>query len=153
MIAVELGGGGGCDPALVDLASRGIAMCLSGLGILPGDHDFRGEAHSIRQVVEIADLSHSVFAPGRGLFERHACAGDLVEAGQSAGTLHRVEEPEQPPLDLGFSQAGLVLAHINRGMVNRGEMLLSVATPVRPDDAPLVHEFLAARRKGGSSHS
>ncbi|MCY4542561.1 MAG: succinylglutamate desuccinylase/aspartoacylase family protein [Rhodobacteraceae bacterium] len=134
MIAVELGGGGGCDPALVDLAGRGIANCLSGLGMLSGNHAFRREAKSIRRVVEISDLSHSVFAPARGLFERRATAGDIVMAGQDAGALHRVEEPELPPRQLAFREAGLVLAHTNRGIVNRGELLLSVATPVNPDD-------------------
>ncbi len=137
MIALELGGGGGCDPDLVDKAVRGLNNCLHGLGILPDDHQGRWVAGSvIDRVVEISDRSHSVFSPGRGLFERFASAGCYVDAGDEAGVLYRLEEPEQPPVRMFFENAGFVLAHINRGMVNRGELLYSVTTDVSFDSVP-----------------
>lgn len=123
MIAAELGGGGGCEPMHAGLAETGVRRCLGHLGILPTVP----EAAPPSRLIEIASSAQNIFAPCRGLFDRNFAAGDEVKAGQDAGFIHMVGEPSRPPVRLVFPAAGIVLAHGNRGIVDRGEMLAMVA--------------------------
>ncbi|WP_282121025.1 succinylglutamate desuccinylase/aspartoacylase family protein [Ruegeria atlantica] len=126
MIAAELSGGGGVDPHAADLAETGLKRCLKHLGILPG-----GAPDSVpTQCVEIADPLHSVHAPADGLFDRRCTAGQQIKRGDLAGTLHFPAEPERSAVELKFPTAGHVLAHGNRGMVRRGDLLALVAQPL-----------------------
>lgn len=126
MIAAELGGGGGVDPQITDLAAAGLMRCLRHLGVLPGGPPEPVQA----RCVEIADPLQTVYAPADGLFDRHCTAGQDVNAGESAGTLFFLSEPDRPSMDLSFSASGYVLAHGNRGMVRRGDLLALVAQPL-----------------------
>jgi len=126
MIATELGGGGGVDPGITDLAETGLIRCLRHLGILPGGRPDPVAA----KYVEIADPSQSGYAPADGLFDRRCKAGQYVERGAPAGRLHFPAEPERASIDLNFPASGYVLAHGNRGMVRRGDLLALVAQPV-----------------------
>lgn len=128
MIAAELGGGGGCDPALTDIAEQGVRRCLHHLGVLQNGPP----AGSVPRAIEISGLEQNLYAPRRGLFDRRFSAGDEVAAGQDAGVLHFVDEPDRAPQQLEFSTAGVVLAHGNRGFVERGDMLALVAQDVQP---------------------
>lgn len=125
MIATELGGGGGVEPAIADAAEAGLLRCLGHLGIL-GE---RPEPVSARRVT-IATPAHSVHAPADGLFDRRIAAGQDVAAGDVAGVLHFVAEPERAPLTLRCPADGFVLAHTCRGLVRRGELLAFVAQDV-----------------------
>ncbi|MDU8944113.1 succinylglutamate desuccinylase/aspartoacylase family protein [Ovoidimarina sediminis] len=122
MIATELGGGGGVDPGITDLAEAGLLRCLRHLGVLAGGPPDVVET----RCVEIADPLHSVYAPADGLFDRFCQAGMDVAARDLAGHLHFPHEPERPPLEIPFPAAGHVLAHGTRGMVRRGDMLALV---------------------------
>lgn len=126
MIAAELSGGGGVDPDVTDLAEAGLMRCLRHLGVLPSRSSESVPTHC----VEIADPTHSLYAPADGLFDRRCSAGQYVEAGASAGTLFFPAEPDRTPLDLRFPASGLVLAHGNRGVVRRGDLLTLVAQPL-----------------------
>lgn len=99
--------------------------CLRHLGALPGT----APARTVR-TVQVASPHHSIHAAATGLFDRAIRAGDDVEAGQSAGWFHFVTEPERPSVPLPFPASGMVLAHANRGMVERGELLALVTTDV-----------------------
>ncbi|NVO58452.1 succinylglutamate desuccinylase/aspartoacylase family protein [Rhodobacteraceae bacterium B1Z28] len=126
MIAAELGGGGGVDPEVTDLAEAGLMRCLRHLDVLPS-----GTVDSIpTHCVEIADPTHSLYAPADGLFDRRCTAGQNIEAGASAGTLFFPTEPDRAPINLRFPVSGFVLAHGNRGVVRRGDLLALVAQPV-----------------------
>ncbi|MBI1386573.1 MAG: succinylglutamate desuccinylase [Rhizobiales bacterium] len=127
MIAAELGGGGGCEPALVALAEVGVRRCLAAVGILadaPAPPDW---TTGRPRPVEIRSLSQNVYAPLNGVFERAFAAGDEVEAGDVAGRLYLLDEPGRVPIELRFPVSGLVLAHGNRGHAMRGDMLAMVA--------------------------
>ena len=125
MIATELGGGGGVDPAITDAAEAGLMRCLGHLGIL-------GEIPEpvASRRVEIASGLHSVYAPGEGIFDRRVSAGQDVIKGELAGQFHFVGEPERASLDINFPSDGFVLAHTCRGYVKRGELLALVAQDV-----------------------
>ena len=118
MIATELGGGGGVDPQITDQAEAGLLRSLGHLGIFgdpPSKIKFRK--------VSINSPQDSIYAPGEGVFDRHICAGQWVEAGMLAGQFHFLSEPERPSVDLIFDTPGFVLAHGCRGYVKRGELL------------------------------
>lgn len=131
MIATELGGGGGVDPDIADAAEAGILRVMHHLGILDGSPT---PAISSR-LVEIAAPTDSLYAHAEGLFDRAVSAGQEVAKGDMAGSFHYLTEPERPPETLRIPQGGLVLAHTNRGMVKRGELLALIVRDV-PEDVP-----------------
>ena len=123
MIAAELGGGGNCDPTMTDFTEAAVRRCLSHLGIIATSDD------SEITEAECISLSETFAAPTTGLFDRRFRIGDKVAAGQSAGWLHFVNEPERPSMELIFNSAGTILAHGNRGMVERGDLIALIASP------------------------
>lgn len=127
-VAAELGGGGGVEPGLADLAEGGLRRALHHLGLLPSAPPRPAGANGA--MVEIADPADHLLAPTAGLFDRRCTAGDLVQAGDLAGWLHFAQEPGRTSLELRFSQGGMVLAHTARGHVGRGEMLAMVVREV-----------------------
>ena len=131
MIATELGGGGGNDPLQIDIAEKGILNCLSSIGILNTDsQDNNKTTACVPRQVEIRSPSQNLYAPAGGLFDRQFKAGDEVEKNQPAGFVYPLDQPWSAPLALNFPEAGLVLAHGNRGNVIRGDMLAMVASDV-----------------------
>jgi predicted deacylase len=91
-----------------------------------------GEVHHPPKprVVEIRDPGASLYAASEGLFDRALSAGQDVTAGDFAGWFHHITEPERPSVRLTVPQDGMILAHTNRGLVTRGEMLLLVVQDV-----------------------
>jgi predicted deacylase len=123
MIAAELGGGGSCDPTMSYFTEMAVMRCLSHLGIKTdssGDHVAE---------MECIKLTETFVSPAVGLFDRHFHIGEKVIAGQFAGWLHFVNEPERPSLELKFNTSGIILAHSNRGMVERGDLIANIASP------------------------
>ena len=129
MIATELGGGGGVDPGITRQAEQGLRNCLTHLGILRGTVSL-----ATPRQIEIASSQHSLYAPADGLFDRAVSAGDDVKTGDKAGRLHFPGEPTRKSCDLTFPADGFVLAHGNRGMVQRGDLLALVAQDVPESD-------------------
>lgn len=125
MIATELGGGGGVDPAITDAAEAGLIRCLGHFGV----YGEKPKPVNARRV-EIASGLHSVYAPGEGIFDRHVASGQDVSEGDRAGQFHFVGEPERAAHDIFFPADGFVLAHSCRGYVKRGELLALIARDV-----------------------
>lgn len=125
MIATELGGCGGVDPEITYAAERGLMNCLAHLGVIGAAPDLVDARR-----VEIASPSHTLYAPGAGVFDRAVSAGQDVKAGEVAGRFHFVMEPERASITCRFPEDGFVLAHTCRGYVQRGELLALVAQDV-----------------------
>lgn len=125
MIAAELGGGGQVSRPTLATAERGIERCLQYLGVLEGTPE---PTESRRIAFNSAD--QSVYAPHEGLFEPGFDPGDEVTAGQHAGTIYSVKEPERRPTDVYFRTSGLVLVRTHRGLIQRGELLGMVGMDV-----------------------
>lgn len=126
MIAAELGGGGAVSPRPLAIAERGIANCLKHLGLRTGEPEIDGQPRR----VELRDTNQNLFAPHGGLFEPAFAAGDDAAAGETAGAIYAIDEPERGPTALRFPTDGLILARCQRGLVERGEMLAMVAKDV-----------------------
>ena len=127
-IAAELGGGGGVDPDVTDMAEAGLRRVLHHLGVIASAPPPGPQANATR--VELSDPADHVMAPARGLFDRRCHAGARVSSGDLAGWLHFPEDPTRAPVALRFPQAGLILAHTARGLVDRAEMLALVARDI-----------------------
>jgi len=124
MIAVELGGGGGANPKITALAETGLINILHYLKILKLDKS-KPPNEKIKKV-ELRNPDATIYAPTKGLFDRLVKAGQTVKIGQTAGWFHYFMEPERPSLELKFKHNGFILAHTNRGIVEKGEMLTLV---------------------------
>ncbi|MDH3634912.1 MAG: succinylglutamate desuccinylase/aspartoacylase family protein [Gammaproteobacteria bacterium] len=124
MIAAELGGGGGCDPAMTDFAERALRRCLKHVGII--DNADSGDSAD-PLLVEFGSSEQNFIAPAAGLLDRKFDIGDAVTVGQAAGFLHFIGEPQRPSMELYFPVSGIVFAYANRGMVERGETIALIA--------------------------
>ena len=124
MIAVELGGGGGANPKITALAETGLINILHYLKILKLEKS-KPPNEKIKKV-ELRNPDATIYAPAKGLFDRLVKAGQTVKIGQTAGWFHYFMEPERPSLELKFKHNGFILAHTNRGIVEKGEMLTLV---------------------------
>lgn len=129
MIAAELGGGGNIDPDITDQTEAGIIRCMEYLGLLPSQPVSSPMAH----LVEVKSPLDSVYAPTQGLFDRRFSKGQMVSAGDLAGYMRFPQEPDRPAEKLTFPQRGYVLAHGNRGLVQRGDLLALVAQTLNED--------------------
>lgn len=126
MVAAELGGGGGCDPQLVALAMSGVLNCLRGEGILSGEP----EASNTQRLVEIQSNDQNLFSPIRGLFHRFVTAGQSIRQGDVVGHVLSWDEPDRAPIVIKSKADGVVLAHGNRGIVERGDLLAMIAVDI-----------------------
>ncbi|MEO1579276.1 MAG: succinylglutamate desuccinylase/aspartoacylase family protein [Pseudomonadota bacterium] len=126
MIAAELGGGGGVEPDLVGAAEAGLMRCLASLGIV----DPQPSTPAVSRQIEVTSPDQTVMAPGRGIFDRLVRAGDTVTKDQPIGWLRFIDELARPPLAIVAPEPGFVLAHTNRGLVERGELLVQLATEI-----------------------
>jgi len=124
MIAAELGGGGGVDPEITNMAEIGIFNILNHLKIYEGSDTSTGLKF---EKIEISNPNASIHSPAFGLFDRIVKAGDIISKGQTAGWFHYITEPERASIKLKFEHSGIILAHSNRGIVKKGEMLALVA--------------------------
>ena len=131
MIAAELGGGGGVSPEITNIAETGLINILNYLNILKNKSI--ASKNKIKRI-ELSNPSASIYAPSKGLFDRTVKAGQSVEVGQTAGWFHYLLEPNRPSLKLKFKYNGFILAHTNRGVVEKGEMLALVANDILPND-------------------
>lgn len=120
MFAAELGGGGGVEPGLVDRTEAGLMACLQSLGLVAGTP----VAGATARRVEVTGLEQTLVAPARGLFDRAVSASDMIRSGQHLGTMRFVDALERESVAIFAPCDGFVLAHSNRGLVERGELLV-----------------------------
>ena len=81
------------------------------------------------------DRNDFVVAPMDGLFEPRVRLGDAVKAGDVAGIVHPVDDPERDGAEVRFSTGGIVVCRRAPARTIRGDYLFHVGEPV--DDAAL----------------
>ena len=74
-----------------------------------------------------------VFAPEAGLFEPLLRLGDEIEAGQTLGRIHFVDDPGREPAIARFSMGGLLVCKRHIGRVERGDCLAHTAADFDPE--------------------
>lgn len=128
MFATELGGGGGINPDMVQLAWEGIARVMSHLGLL--ERGVEAPKASSKPInVEVGE-NGIVYAGMRGLFIPAVKLEQTIKPGELVGTLYSVTEPERAPLAAYSAEAGIVLTVVDRSTIERGELLVTVGKQV-----------------------
>ena len=137
-LATELGGGGTVGLDALEVGASGTRRWLAHLGIL--EPDLALPAAPTRYL-RTRDRRDFVAAPMDGLFEPRVRLGDEVKAGDVAGIVHPVDDPERDGAEVRFCADGIVVCRRTPARTIRGDYLLHVGEPVDEDalwvpDAP-----------------
>jgi predicted deacylase len=127
-VACEIGGGGALTPASVAAATSALTGLLAHAGVLALDTPPGPPS----RLMHVAGSDHFLFATARGLFVPEVALGEAVAAGQRAGRILSIEEPERPPVALHFARAGLVVCRRVPAQVVPGDCVAHLATEAGP---------------------
>ena len=125
-VASELGGGGTVSPDVVTLCRRGVANVLKHLDVLEGEPERSGVEPKL---LELPGEKAYVFASSDGIFEPFHKHGEEVRAGQPAGRIHVLWDPEKEPATLEYQADGILYALRQPGRVTPGNCCAVVAAP------------------------
>ena len=136
----EFGGAGRVNPDNVRLVRAGVIRCLKHLGVLRDVSKFSidGPAPKTRFVQipyenYVTNRRYYIFSSAAGLFEPFLNLGDEVEAGQTLGRIHFVDDPMRDPAIASFTKGGLMVCKRHLGRVERGDCLAHVALDFNPE--------------------
>ena len=79
--------------------------------------------------MQVRDASHFIFAPAEGLYEPRHMVGERVEAGESAGFIHFVEDFARPPIELRYPRSGVLWMVQGPGRPQKGDAIVVVMSP------------------------
>jgi predicted deacylase len=123
-IACEIGGGGTLTPRSLAYAERGIRNFLIHVGALAG----APAPVDPPRLMAIGGADYHVYAPAAGLLEPCFALGDQVRAGQAAGFIHFLDEPDRPPRRVEFARDALVVCRRVPARVEPGDCIAQLAT-------------------------
>ena len=133
-IATELAGGGTVGVEALAVGEAGTRRWLAHAGIL--DPDLAPPAAAPTRFLQTRDRRDFVVAPMDGLFEPRVKLGAEVAAGDLAGIVHPVDDPEREGAEVRFSAAGVVVCRRVPARTVRGDYLFHVGEVV--DEAALL---------------
>ena len=126
MISTELGGGGTVELTALAFAFAGTNRVLQHLNVVGPPT----ESAPPTRFAFYRDTKSFVIAPARGIFEPYCRLGDEVKAGQPAGRLYPLDEPERQAVTINFATDGIVICRRVPAVAARGEYLLQLAREV-----------------------
>lgn len=126
-LGTEIGGWGRVSVEGVRIGERGVRNMLRHLGMAQGKPDTvqRDGAKGTRQMM-VRDADCYSFAPAGGVFEPRHLAGQTVQAGQSAGFVHFVEDVDHAPIEVFYGADGVLWMAAGPGRVQRGDCVAVV---------------------------
>ena len=126
-LGTEIGGWGRVSVEGVRIGERGVRNMLKHLGMLAGTPETaqRDGSPATRHMM-VRDPSCYSFAPAGAIFEPCHVAGDVVQAGQSAGFLHFIEDVDHAPLEMFYGAGGVLWMASGPGRVQRGDCVAVV---------------------------
>jgi predicted deacylase len=127
-VGTELAGGGRASREALNICRCGVRNVLVHLGVLDGEP--RAERRSAKTILELRGTAAYVYAPSEGILETFHPLGTKVSAGEPAGQIHRVWEPDHAPETIKYNCNGILLARRQPGRVKPGNCCLAVASPV-----------------------
>ncbi len=128
-VATEMGGGGTVSPEALAMCRRGVNNVLAHLGVIEGE-PARSQG-SDRTVLELPGRRAFVFAGTDGVFEPFHRHGSEVHAGQAAGRIHCLWDPERQPESVHYQVDGILYGLRQPGRVRPGNCCAVVAAPYR----------------------
>ena len=132
--STELGGAGTVGLEALEVGETGTRRWLVHTGILEPEH--APPAPPSTRFLRTRDRRDFVVAPMDGLFEPRVGLGDVVKAGDVAGIVHPVDDPERDGAEVRFSTDGIVVCRRFPARTIRGDYLFHVGEPV--DEAALL---------------
>ena len=128
-LGTELGGWGRVSVEGLRIGRRGLLNTLKHFCLMEGRPETaqRDGALSTRHM-HVPDPGCYTFALADGVFEPCHGPGELVEAGQTAGWLHEVQDVDRHPRELRYGHDGVVWFAPGPGRVRRGDSLIVVMT-------------------------
>ncbi|WP_293862850.1 succinylglutamate desuccinylase/aspartoacylase family protein [uncultured Alsobacter sp.] len=138
-LGTELGGWGRVSVEGVRIGERGVRNVLKQLGVIEGKPDTaqRDGSPATRHMM-VRNAECYAFAPRSGLFEPLQVVGDRIEAGQTAGFLHFVEDVDAAPIEVVHRASGLLWMSAGPGRVQRGDCVAVVMQDY--DEAQFSHD-------------
>ncbi|MGI9196291.1 MAG: hypothetical protein ACR2KE_02405 [Candidatus Nanopelagicales bacterium] len=131
MVSSELSGGATVALGTLTAAASGLRRMLAHWGVLDGS-DLPASPGT--RFLDINGRDSSVIAMCHGLFEPRVGLADSVAAGDVVGWVHPVEDPDAPAIPLRAGMDGIVYQRRVPPMVQPGNIVLSVGTPVSRGD-------------------
>jgi hypothetical protein len=125
-MTTEMGGGATLSIPGLRLCMAGMRRVLAHLEVMP----FAGSeaTPSATRLVEISNQGSYVYAPMSGLFESFHNLGATVEMDQLAGSIHFLDDPARPPVEVRYPGSGLLCMTRPPAQVVRGDCLALVVT-------------------------
>lgn len=109
VVSTELGGGGHVTAPIHRLAASGLRNVLRHFGVLAGEVETRESTGRPPQtILRATDLDDYLLAPATGLFETLVELGERVEAGQTVGRIHFLDDPDRAPAPVVARNGGVV---------------------------------------------
>lgn len=135
VVTTELGGGGYIPPSINSFAINGLRNSLRHVGVLAGDVVDRASLGlPPAKILAALDPSNYVFAPGSGLMELMAAAGDEVHAGELVARIHSVEQPWAPAVEVRTPNDGYICATRAISTTSHGDMVVVVGQEIDEND-------------------
>ena len=125
----ELGGGNRVQLRGLKITEHGVRNLLMHLGICEG-RPTPAEAPTRLMLLPDNDCYH--FAPLGGIYRPHHELGISVKAGDPAGTIYDISDPERPPVTLPYKRSGLLWATRGQGRIAPGDSSCVVIVPAEP---------------------
>ncbi len=132
LVATELAGGGSVDRAALEVGRRGLRRLLAHLDVLDPDPRLPSLPAPTR-FLRVRDRDDYVTAPMDGVFEPCVSLGDAVVAGQLAGWVHPVDDPQRDGAEAVFRAGGVVVCRRVPARVIRGDHLFHIGAEVGED--------------------
>ena len=126
-LATELGGGGTVGVKALEVGNGGTRRWLAHIGLLEPEP---APPALPTRFLRIRNRRDFVAAPMDGLFEPRVGLGDEVKAGDIAGIVHPVDDPEREGAELRFASDGVVMCRRVPARTLRGDYLFHVGEPV-----------------------
>ena len=131
VVSTELGGGGGVNRRLHELARSGLQNVLRHFGVLTGRVQTRESmGRQPATILRATDINDYPLAPESGLFETLVHLGDHVGAGQPLGQLHFLEHPARPPEVVTAPSSGVVCSIRAIAATQQGDNLFLIGHPI-----------------------
>ena len=127
-VSTEMAGRGTVTDTALALCRAGALRVLVHWGVL--DKACAKEpAAAPAALFKVTGSKSYVIASERGVFEAYHRHGEHVEAGQPAGRIHQIFDPQRAPVELAYAASGVVFAKRHPGIVVPGNVCCVIATP------------------------
>lgn len=124
----ELGGAGTLSPRNLRIAERGVRNLLKHIGVIQGEIvPGPAEGDPETRIMEVPNEDCYHFAPQAGIYESRLELWEQVEQGGLVGRIHKVTDPNRPPVEVRAQRPGTLIVTRGPGRVGIGDTVAVLA--------------------------